>query len=190
MRVLTILGSPRPNGNTAHVLNWVEHQIRLEPHTAERITLIEHKIEPCRECDYCRSDDALCAQTGDDAPAIMRKMEQADCILLATPLFCWGYPSHMKALLDRMYSLVGDYDRNPEYTSRLAGKPMALLLTCGGAEEGNAELLIRGFYAMVRFLKAVPVGHLLYPFFRSTAELTSADRARAVQFALQISARS
>jgi hypothetical protein len=40
------------------------------------------------------------------------------------------------------------------------GKPMALLLTSGGEEADNADMVIRGFQYMVEYLKARMVGHL------------------------------
>ncbi len=190
MRILTILGSPRASGNTSHVLTWVEQTLRSHAHSVERVMLYEHRIEPCRECRECREKrDGSCAIQDDDANAIMQKMLKADVIVIACPVFCWGFPSQLKALLERTYCLVEDYDHNPEYSSKLAKKAIALIVTCGGPEEGNAELLIRAFYSLVRFLKAVPIGHLLYPFFRTPEDLTTADRNRATQFALRVVAR-
>ena len=190
MRVLTILGSPRPNGNTSHVLNWVEQSLRSNAHSVERITLIEHALGPCRECGMCKKPENpdLCHAPGDEANAIFNKMIRASAIIIASPVFCWGFPSHLKALLDRLYCVVGDCEHNPEYASKLQCKPIGLLATCAGPEEGNAELMIRSYYALVRFLKAVPVGHLLFPFFRTTQDLTQQDRNRSTEFALRVAA--
>ena len=182
--ILSILGSPREQGNTAYVLNWVEHALRANGHQVERINLIEYHIEPCVECLECRHEDhCLCANDRDDANGLIDRLVRADAIVIATPVFCWGFPSHLKALMDRMYCTVGDYDTNPDYTSMLCGKPIGLVVTAGGAEEDNAELLIRAFNAMVQFLKATSAGHLLYPFFRGAAHLTDHDRERAEEFA-------
>jgi multimeric flavodoxin WrbA len=187
MRIVTILGSPRKSGNTAHVLGWVEQTLKSSAHSVERINLIDLQMGPCRECMECRKQNAgVCVNDTDDVNAVLAKVIKADAFLLASPVFCWGFPSHLKALLDRMYCLVDDYTANPEYKTRLEGKPMGLLLTSGGPEEGNAELTIRAFYAMLRFMKARPVGHLLYPFFRTSAELTAQDKSRAVEFALKL----
>jgi multimeric flavodoxin WrbA len=187
MRVLTLLGSPRVNGNTSHVLNWVEQSLRSQAHTIERITLIQHKIGPCMECGHCRTAlNGKCACENDECNAVLDRIVRAQAIILASPVFCWGFPSHTKALLDRMYCLVDDYEQNADYASRLAGKPMGLVVTCGGAEEANAELMIRGFYSLVRFLKGIPVGQVLYPFFRTPADLTQHDRNRATEFALRM----
>lgn len=187
MRIVTLLGSPRKNGNTAYVLNWVEQTLKGNAHSVERINVIDHRIEPCRECMQCRKDNSqYCVNKEDEADALLAKIAKADAVLIASPVFCWGFPSHLKALIDRMFCLVDDYTGNPEYKTRLEGKPMGLLLTCGGPEEGNAELSIRAFYAMVRFMKANPAGHVLYPFYRTAADLTAKDKQRATEFALRL----
>lgn len=187
MKILTILGSPRTSGHTAFALDWVEQTLRSCQHTVQRVNVAEHRISGCRECLICRDGECeLCAIEGDDANRILQQMVEADLLLLASPMFCWGFPAQMKALLDRMFCLVDDYRANPNYATRLAGKPIGLLVTCGGPEEGNAELMIQAFYAMVRFMKARPMGHLLYPFFRTPADLTAHDRQRAAEFALSL----
>lgn len=183
MHIITLLGSPRVNGNTAHVLAWVEQSLREAGHTAERITLIKHAIGPCRECLACRKESGTCANHADDANEILSRMWHADALVLAAPLFCWGFPSHTKALLDRTYALVDDCDTNPEYLTKLSHKPIGLLLTCAGPNEGNAEWTIRGFEAFVEFMKASPRPHLIYPFFRTPQELGERDRKRAEDFA-------
>jgi len=63
-----------------------------------------------------------------------------------------------------------------------------LLLSSGGPEDGNPDLVIRPFYALLDFLKARPVGHLHYPFFRSIKDLTPVDEERARQFARKFNA--
>lgn len=187
MRILTLLGSPRTNGNTACVLRLVEQALKTHAVSVEHVNLIDLKIDPCRECRQCRAENAdLCANTADDANALIRKMKHSDVILLAAPVFCWGFPSHTKALLDRLYCTVSDYDNNPEYSSLLEGKRFGLLATCGGPEEGNAELMLRSFYALVHFLRGNPAGHLLYPFFKTPEELTVQERGRATEFALRL----
>lgn len=189
MRILTILGSPRSDGNTAHVLAWAEQALKSETHLVERVNLSDLRIDACRECLGCRKDyRALCLNIEDDANALVRKIIKCDAMIIASPVFCWGFPSHLKAMIDRLYCTVGDYETNPNYSTLLMNKRMGLLLTCGGPEEGNAELVIRGFYAMTRFMKAHPVGHTLFPFMRDVSSLTALDRQRTVDFALQMAA--
>jgi len=90
-------------------------------------------------------------------------MMAADVILWASPLFWWDFPSQLKALLDRQYCFVTGYG-GPSYRSLAEGKKSALLVTCDGAIEENANLIVEVFRRMSAYLKIVPVADLVVPF--------------------------
>ena len=75
-------------------------------------------------------------------------MVAADLVLIAAPVFCWGFPAQIKGLIDRMFCMM-DFDGERPDVPRLHGKPMALLLTGGGEEADNADMVIRGFQQLV-----------------------------------------
>lgn len=184
MRVMTILGSPRRRGNTARVLEWVEAELRANGHEIDRADIADHHVKGCGACWVCKEGSTdLCAVEDDDANALLQRMIEADCVLLAAPVFCWSFPAQMKALTERMFSLVGDYRDNPDYGSRLEGKAIALLATSGGEVDGNAELLARAFANLVRFQKAKHTGQLLIPRCVSPDALGPDVRERAIAFA-------
>jgi hypothetical protein len=64
MRVVTILGSPKPHGNTAAVLTMLEDQLKLGGHDADRIHVVDHEIGGCKGCYACPQSQAFpeCAQ--------------------------------------------------------------------------------------------------------------------------------
>lgn len=140
MDIVTILGSPRRNGNTATVLSAFETHLAPR-HTIQRINVVDATIHGCLGCDYCQRHPGspLCAQK-DDANAIFERMMQADLLVYASPLYAWDFTAQMKALLDRHYCLTkwkGDQvDR-----SFLEGKRVMLLVTCGGEIENNADVI-------------------------------------------------
>lgn len=145
MDVVTVLGSPRKQGNTASVLSSFEELARARGHGVERIHTIDHRIGGCTGCAACQKgeDLAICVQP-DDGPTILRRLVGAEVIVYATPLYCWSYASQMKPLLDRHLSLTAGF-RTPQHRSALAGKRLALLVTCGGPAEGNADLVQLAF---------------------------------------------
>jgi multimeric flavodoxin WrbA len=159
MRTMTILGSPRRHGNTAKVLTWIEEQFRADGHDVDRANILEHHVRGCGECMACRKAKVELCAVEDDANGLFRRMVAADLVLIAAPIFCWGFPAQIKGLIDRMYCMMDFEGERPE-VPRLRGKPMALLLTGGGEEADNAHLVIRGFEQLVRWLKGRMVGHL------------------------------
>lgn len=157
MKITTILGSPRRNGNTAAVLKRFE---LLAPPTdrVERINITDYSIGGCLGCDACRRN--LTAQgcvRRDDAAAIFDRLLESDLIVYATPLYVWGFTAQMKALLDRHYCLTKWVDGRVA-NALLRGKRAALLVTCGDAAEGNADLIQGIFDREMRYLGCQVVG--------------------------------
>ena len=53
MKVMTILGSPRRNGNTAKVLGQFESMIS-NGHEVERIDIVDSNVKGCVGCYACQ----------------------------------------------------------------------------------------------------------------------------------------
>ncbi len=103
-------------------------------------------------------------------------------MLLAAPVFCWGFPAQIKALIDRTYCLM-DFDVPRTDLPRLHDKAMALLLTAGGERVDNADLVFRGFHHLVGLLRARPAGAWLVPNCTEPEALSEDVRRRAAEFA-------
>ncbi|MHC4681575.1 MAG: flavodoxin family protein [Planctomycetota bacterium] len=163
MRVVTVLGSPRKNGNTAKVLGVFEGLI-ADAHEVDRVNVAACEIKGCLGCRTCQNTptEPGCVQK-DDAVSIFRRMMNADVVLYATPLYCWCFPSQMKALIDRSFCLATGYG-TPDYQSLLKGKRTALLVTCGGPVEDNADLIKVVFSRMNSYVQCKVVGSYIVPF--------------------------
>ena len=168
MHILTLLGSPRRKGNTAEVLGCFEQHIsalahRSPPHTFERLNLVDFDVRPCLGCLTCQKvfDEPGCRQK-DDALAIFERLCAADLIVYATPLYCWDFSSHLKLLMDRHFCLI-KWNAPGERRSLLAGRRAALLVTCGDAEENNADLIPVIFRREMEAARCEPVGVYILP---------------------------
>lgn len=184
MRIMTVMGSPRRRGATARMLGWTEERLRDEGCQVDRATIVDYRLRGCVACMACKTGGIdLCAIEDDDGNRLLQRARDADLLVLASPVYCWGFTAQMKAFLDRMYCLVGDYRGAIDYESDMEGKAMGLLLTAGGGLEDNAELVLRGYENMTRFLKTRDAGHFFEPACAGPDELGEDARARAVDFA-------
>ncbi len=134
MKFLTIMGSPKKNGKTDCTLSLFEGHMRKAGHEIERINVIDININSCKECYACtrKSLEHGCPQK-DDWDMVFKKMLDADALIYATPLFCYGMSAQLKPLTDRHFSIM-DKDL-------IKGKLSAMLVTCGGKEANNADLI-------------------------------------------------
>ena len=110
MKIIGIVGSARKGGNTEALTKIALDEIQKEGIETELITLADKEIKPCDACQSCR-------QTGechikDDLPPILKKMLDADGIILATPVYFGSATPQIKALIDRS-----------GYSTRSKGRP-------------------------------------------------------------------
>ena len=103
MKVLGIAGSPRKGGNTDTLLAEVLRGAASKNAKIKLIALRELKIIPCTHSDYCLGTGMCNIQ--DDMQAVYRELEDADRIILASPVQFMGLTSQMKAMIDRCQSL-------------------------------------------------------------------------------------
>lgn len=98
MKTLILTGSPRKNGHTAHLAEYLAARLDGEV----EILSLDHRtdIMPCRDCRYCFTHKACRIQ--DPMQDIYRKLDTADRILFAAPVYFYNIPGSMKAVLDRL----------------------------------------------------------------------------------------
>ena len=125
--------------------------------------------------------EKLCA-VDDDAIGIFERMANSDLVLIAAPVFCWGFPAQIKTLIDRTYCLM-DFGVPCTVLPRLTGKGMAVLLTGGGERIDNADLVFRGFHHLVGLLRAREAGSWYVPNCSEPEAMGNEIRRQAQEFA-------
>lgn len=99
-RILVLAGSPRKNGNSALLCREFERGAKEAGHNVELICLRDKNIGYCLACYYCKSHDGVCV-IKDDMAEILDKMNAADVIVMASPVYFYAVDAQMKALIDR-----------------------------------------------------------------------------------------
>jgi len=103
MKVLAISGSPRPQGNTAFLLDEVLSELEKAGIETGRIDIAQANIKPCLGHDNC-AEYKKCLQH-DDMDAIFKDMAEADGLIVATPVYYYNVTAQLKAFIDRHYFL-------------------------------------------------------------------------------------
>lgn len=133
MRTLILTGSPRKNGHTAEMTAYLAERLNGE---REILSLDNRKdIMPCRDCRYCFTHKTCCIQ--DSMQEIYQKLDGADRIVFAAPVYFYNIPGSMKAVLDRLqvyWAAVVRGDKAP------AAKKGGIILV-GGAPESPGQFL-------------------------------------------------
>ena len=108
MKILALISSYRKRGNTARIVQMIENRMeeiaaqRGEPFAFEILYLGHMAIEFCRGCRTCfdRGEDKCPLK--DDVLAIRAKIDAADGIILASPVYVDDVSGILKNWIDRM----------------------------------------------------------------------------------------
>jgi len=129
-RLLAIAGSPRRGGNSDALLAACTEGARAAGAEVDLLVVSEAGIAPCTGCNAC-SKDGHCV-IDDGMQGVYPRLEAADAIVVATPVFFATVPAVLKAL----------YDRCQPYWARryvlhepvLRRRPAGLLVVGGGGD--------------------------------------------------------
>ena len=101
--VLILSASLRAGSNSEALANAFAGGARAAGHTVELVSLRGKNIAFCRGCLACQTLGRCVI--GDDAVAITEKMQHADVIVFATPIYYYEMSGQLKTLLDRANAL-------------------------------------------------------------------------------------
>ena len=101
MKILTIMGTPH-RGNTRAVVDLFLKDFEDKNNTFEEIILPTDFNKSCLGCVNCiLNGEDKCPHYNEVSPLI-KKIEDADLIIMATPIFVGSCSSSLKAFLDHM----------------------------------------------------------------------------------------
>ena len=101
MKVLMINGSPRPNGNTAMALTEMEKIFAQDGIETETIQVGNQNIRGCIACGHCYKNGKCVFD--DCINDIAAKFEDADGLVVASPVYYASANATLIAVLDRLF---------------------------------------------------------------------------------------
>jgi multimeric flavodoxin WrbA len=101
MKVIAFNGSSRKDGNTAKLINHVFEELKKEGIETELIQLGGLPVQGCKGCRMCyKNKDRQCA-VKDKTNEYIKKMDEADGIIMGSPVYFANMTPELKALIDR-----------------------------------------------------------------------------------------
>jgi len=149
MKVLAFNASPlMQSGNTALLLDPFLDGMKEEDCEVELVYSCKLHVKPCLGDRACwTKTPGKCVQN-DDANALLPKIQGADVIVFATPVYVDGMPGNLKNLLDRLiprlepyFVIRGEHCRHPPRQPHKHSK-VVLISNCGFWEMNNFDPLV------------------------------------------------
>lgn len=145
VRMVVIHAGPRQEGSADRMaqcfLNSFDDRCRM---CVEHIRVFEKSILPCTSCFSCESSGVCVIQ--DDMQQYYDRLDSADIIVVASPIFFHGVPSSFKAFIDRCQPF---YVRKYCLKRQMKKKTGVFLACCDnemGSPFAGAEQTIRAWY--------------------------------------------
>ena len=163
MRILVLNGSPkREQSDTMHItqafLEGMNEAARQDIHF---IHVIDKHIEYCTGCFSCMRNGGTCVHD-DDMRDILEDILASDLLIWSFPLYCYGMPAPLKALLDRTLPLssmamqkVGD---RYEHVGQADFSHLRYLMICGCGFPNSRQNFEP---AVMQFKLSFPSGHTI-----------------------------
>lgn len=127
MNILVLNGSPRSNGNTKKMVEAFHEGAESAGHTVNVVDVCHKRIAGCLACEYCHTNgNGECIQK-DDMSEIYSLLNDAEMLVIASPIYYHGITGQLKCTIDRFYSAA--YPRKPEKL-----KKIAMFLSSGDAD--------------------------------------------------------
>ena len=158
MKILVFNGSPkREKSDTMHITRAFTAGIGEAAETEiTTINVIDKHIEYCVGCFSCMRNGGSCIHN-DDMEDILGKILASDLLIFSFPLYCYGMPAPLKALLDRTLPLssmamerVGDHYEHKAQKD-FSGLRYVMICGCGFPNSNNNfEAMAMQFKMMFR----------------------------------------
>jgi multimeric flavodoxin WrbA len=135
MKVLATNGSPRTKCNTATVLHHALEGAASQGAETELVHLYELNFKGCISCFACKLKNGesygRCA-VNDDLTSILKEAEEADAIILGSPIYLGSATGEMRSFMERLVFSYMRYDRSTLFKRRIK---TGLIYTMGAPED-------------------------------------------------------
>lgn len=147
MKILVLNGSPKgERSNTLQLTNaFVRGMQSAVECEVENVAVCQKEIRNCLGCFGCWTKTPGQCVIRDDMKQILTSYLEADVVIWSFPLYYYGMPSGIKALMDRLlplnlpYMEVSENSGDCGHPSRydMSGKKYVLISTCGFYKREN-----------------------------------------------------
>ena len=155
-KILILNGSPRSKGNTAMLCDALSAGARSAGHQVTRFDLHKLDIHGCLGCVKGGKDPASPCVQKDDMGLIYPAYREADIVVLASPMYYWGFSGQLKCALDRLFAVT---ESDPDWAT--PHKKAILLMAAEGTGKENEAPMVNYYKSLLGFLGWEDLGCLI-----------------------------
>lgn len=146
-KILILNGSPRKKGNTSALVEAFTEGAKASGNIVTTFFLDEMNIHGCKGCfGGGKNHKNPCVQK-DDMINIYPEYENADIVVLASPMYYWGVSGQLKCTFDRLFAVA---EKNSSYSN--PKKQCILLMASGDSSKINLEPVVQYYHSLLNHL--------------------------------------
>ncbi len=150
MNIVMLTGSPHRYGTSSLLADEFTRGALDAGHHVSRFDPAFEDIKPCLGCGQCRTNGA-CVRL-DAMGELIPSLIAADGIVFVTPVYYFGMPAQLKAVVDRFYF--------PE-SRMMGGKRTALLATAYNPSQDVMDALTVQYHKIQSYMGWIDAGMVL-----------------------------
>ena len=150
MKVVTLLGSPRTNGNTATLAQAFIDTAQASGADVQSFLLNKLDAKGCQACNACKTKTDRCV-IKDDLADVLEAVRNADIVVAATPIYFADVSAQFKIFVDRCYAYLEPFDDMPANSRLKTGKKF-VLITAQNRDEGLFNEVCTKYLRIFKFL--------------------------------------
>lgn len=185
MKALVILGSPRINENTDILLNEVIKGLESQKVEVEKINLGQLEYGHCIGCDIC-GETGHCYKEDDMTP-LYDKFDEADIIVVGSPMYFNTVTSITKTMIDRCQAFWSSKYILKKSSIDQNKRRRGMYVGVGGAKHPDLEKgFIGATVVMDLFFRAVNTDYLYNILVDNTDEVSVRDKEDILRQAYEL----
>lgn len=138
-KIVIVSSSPRLGGNSDLLCDAVAEGAKAAGKEVVKLNTALLHVEPCHGCDYCMEHGGVCIME-DDMGLILKELETAEAVVLATPVYFFSVAAQLKAVIDRCYAGY----------KRLGFKKLALIATSANGKPDAMDGCVATYKGFLR----------------------------------------
>ena len=150
MKIIGFIGSPRKKGNTAWTVNKILEGAKQQGAETQVWYCGNLDIKPCRGCLGCVESDRCVVN--DDMQKLYDALEQADVLVLGSPVYMGQMSAQTKIFTDRLFAQITPRF-SPRFKKENAGKKLVLVFTQGNPDIGMFQVYFDYTKSMFQLLE-------------------------------------
>jgi multimeric flavodoxin WrbA len=105
-KALILIGSPRKKGSTTVLAAEAARGLKDQGVETTTVFLNDMKIRGCQACYWCKRNDLAACAVKDDMQHIHKLLQEADGVIVASPIYFSSVTAQTKVWLDRMFPYI------------------------------------------------------------------------------------